>query len=1053
MIRNLQSMEIQPQKTPVVIQKGNLDSDSLQGTTLLYTNAILNNDGHVTNRTGFIVKKKIDKEVFWRNYPDFITASRCWETTIQGEYLIYFFLYDGLQINPFNIQIDEDNNPYIDISGNAEWEKYAIRTPTLKISYYESENEVDNLQTIILNKDQGDFIIRDKKIVFEGDVFDFEEGQEITVQVEKGNLGYWTEDNMVVKQVRGFSFLPYYLFQYGENILGKFYLCTGVSPVTSIIKKNGVWQSEEKKEQNLIRCYTTRFWDITGGKRGKGGFTQGTLSAEECLPYFFTGNRDNFVPVIDTTEQKVKDEKNKYAGKVCLEYAPEPDSPAVVEGQEITIKKGDTGGEETYKVLRATYETQSYMLVPQPAWEETIDYWDVPEANNIMHEFTYNHEHPDSPPLWVNSETWVNLQNDKTAASFQTNKRNFVTSVKITARENKEQAWRQAHPDQEYTLEQAQLDNEAVDNEYEFLNHLFLNPTYDTNGVLTKVTAISPVLMNKEFEPALNNAPNPVLAKLKLFYEITDEQVRNIKKTPNLQKTLKFKYYEDLPVSNGPLEFNFDLQKEGIDIELEIDDDALDCYLYNAYVEASQRPITVQVPNKVKKRFAANEWVLPGDGRTHAKLILDVTAEVFFRNKTNVKKDNELNYRVCLLSEYKIYLKTKTPNLGAIHQMQGFWYGIGVADITEYNTQETQKDQVLLYRTTIPGDPTKWYDVARDTFFFQNLSDFFPQTDKIISVISNQDLLYIIGTRFTQVWRPTNLPYKGLLKEGDKEQIQKEKIDIFGKYITTIECGCFTPDNVFIFENCVAVLNPEGLFIFNPFTLNGVPELKKITFNNEVLTHHALKASYEQLTKGQVHYFLNEIFLQSYKGGDILHLQTENNNVKFCSIFKSIYLNNQMPIKSLQSNYYVLAECNGQMMLISYHPSSQQYYDGDNIPIILGWNFGCNFPNNRVWCNMHIDVGVETENPKPLEGKIRIKSFAEPKLNFIHNLSFDLQKDYLKGRGPDIIFDKWYKKDTIPARFYCDSINLMLDLECCGKTQINQVKFYGILTNANKQNK
>lgn len=988
MIRALQRVEVLTERAPVLIQKPNLDPINLDGKSLNYQNLVLEETGRLCSRKGFEIIKQATARVFWRNFPFVYEISNIWEAYGGEQFLIYFFMWQELQTG-----IEYDGSGTIRCDRNI-YQKLDF-SPRLKIV------DTDIQEDFLIDNDADCTIQKGEIILKNGELLD---AGHLNISALVGMLGSFSNETMIVEPVDGYTPKLYRHFQHGLFAMGDFYLCTGVAPLEKVVfdVSKETWSSKELHEEKALVLSEHRTWSFQQAKGGKTGFVKKKIVAYEDYGYLPEPvyEYQNFVPNPSKEEIKRRAELNQYKGKVRLDIVPAVDAAVFYDGATVLLKNTKTQERRVYTVLRAKYQKEKILVEYSPSFISASQV----RGKNLKYEFTYNRQHPNAPNLWTLNPEWVALKNEDKYYGFQQAALNIIRMMR----------------EDEDIIE----GKGAGLKKYGYLNESFYYvPTYLEGTKIQSMRCVPKYITNKEFEPNLT-----FREKVELFYELPQESIPSYQFFENKRYLIK--------ETGAP----------AYEIDIYVDKSVEETVLLLNYMFLGTPKYYIYPDNEIKY-YSARQLEYLGDEQMHAYLTLDVAKNDFFRG---LELDTDIEVKKAFLDDWDIYLDSKAPNLVFLHNHGGYYYGVGTGKVTDQLTKESKTGQTFLYRTITAGDPSKWYDIARDTYFFQTITDFFPQNDKIVSITSNQGYLYIIGLRYTQIWQPTNLPYKGLIKEQDKEQVKKEKIDIFGKYITTIECGCSSPDCVFILENCVALLNTEGLYVFDPFTFNGIPELKKLAFNNEWLTSNILEKDYTYWSRGHAQYFLGNLFLRPYKGGDTLFLQIQDNTIKFCSVYKSLFLTGQYPIHTTQASFKFLSVLGEDIYYMSQDASTHLYYDGADVPIKAVWEFSLKYPRNKVWRNSQLQIGLETEDAQNTEGLISIRNFTHPLFHFEQQISFPPQADEIKGEGVAFTFSKNYKQKKIQCAFFGDAMSVYFSANCYTKTNINNFIFEGVLTDANK---
>ena len=432
-----------------------------------------------------------------------------------------------------------------------------------------------------------------------------------------------------------------------------------------------------------------------------------------------------------------------------------------------------------------------------------------------------------------------------------------------------------------------------------------------------------------------------------------------------------------------------------------------------------------------------------GDNQMHCYITLNIQAEPLIEQREHISQ--QFSTKDCDLS-----LLMPCPKLNVVYQYHGYLYGVGLADIHNNFTKETYSDQYLLYRTTIAGDASKWYDPAHASFYFQNLKSYFPQNDYPITLISNQQYLYVVGTKFTQVWLPSPQPAQAVIFDQDGNVKAPEHIDIFGKYITTFECGCPSPGLVFIHANFVSLINDEGIWIINPFTLNDKPELVKSDIHEGLIRKIFGQARNSTWLQSCVFLYRNNYYIKIGDQEQALFLQDLGNNQFFTTIFDSKILNKSIPVFGTHRTLLLANVKNRTISFYQYRDNPAVYTDGDDIPIECRWGFSMMSPNHRVWQNLRINLNIEHESKEPLKANVRLINRRNYPSDITKEIKFDLQNQHLPdiNHGSDFVFKDNLVVMTQSVRFLTEIASVYVTLNVKNKTVINSFTFIGGITNA-----
>lgn len=433
-----------------------------------------------------------------------------------------------------------------------------------------------------------------------------------------------------------------------------------------------------------------------------------------------------------------------------------------------------------------------------------------------------------------------------------------------------------------------------------------------------------------------------------------------------------------------------------------------------------------------------------GDNQMHCYITLDIQADERF-----IEQREHLSQQFSI-KDWELILLMPCPKLSVVYQYHGYLYGIGLADIHNNFTKETYTDRYLLYRTTITGNASKWFDPAHASFYFQDLKSYFPQNDYPITLISNQQYLYVVGTKFTQVWLPRMEPAQAVIYDQDGNIKTPGHIDIFGKYITTFECGCPAPGLAFIHANFVSLINDEGMWIINPFTLNDKPELIKGDIHEGLIRELFGRVQQSTWLQSCTFLYRDSYYIKIGNQEQVLFLQDLGNSNFFTTIFDSEVLTHSIPVFGTHRTLLLANIKNNTVSFYQYRDDPAIYIDENNKPIECRWDFSMMSPNNKVWQNLRINLNVEHEGKEPLKANVRLINRRNYHSDITKEIEFSLQNQHLPdmNRGSDFVFKDNFVIMTQSVRFLTEMLSVYVTINVKNKLTINNFIFIGGVANA-----
>lgn len=455
-------------------------------------------------------------------------------------------------------------------------------------------------------------------------------------------------------------------------------------------------------------------------------------------------------------------------------------------------------------------------------------------------------------------------------------------------------------------------------------------------------------------------------------------------------------------------------------------------------IPAGRRIVRKRVKSKVKS-----------DDQVHNTLFLNINSE-YFEEYFELEKHIQDNVFPPLVYPFKAqaFLIKEAPILSCILHYEGYLFGIGTANIKDVSAGTYYQKRTIMYRTTQAGHTDKWYNATQSSYYFEDLTEFFPQHDFPVVLEANQGYLYVFGTRFTQVWKPSLLPANSTLQDNIKLVEHK----IFGKYITTFEIGVYSEEAVFLRDNFLYAINTNGLSLINPFTLNNIPEVvrqeKYTVVLNDFLKTRGLFIDVVKTEEG---------YLIKKRGSNVmLYLQEREKGNFFISCLKSNLFSEAIPIKQSKNKDCVmlLQKEDGNVYDYYFANSLDIGFDGEGQEIEYSWDFAAALKNGGVWQNMRVLLRLSGNNSTEMKAKLTLRSFENYHFWVERELILEKQSDALvsQQQGTDIIFPTDYNLFTNNARFYFENVYCKIKIATKYRFMVKDFMFLGGRTNGITKN-
>jgi len=332
------------------------------------------------------------------------------------------------------------------------------------------------------------------------------------------------------------------------------------------------------------------------------------------------------------------------------------------------------------------------------------------------------------------------------------------------------------------------------------------------------------------------------------------------------------------------------------------------------------------------------------------------------KTKLKIKLDALLTPEQIDTETGKLMVVQESPILSDIIKIGGYYYGVSNAQIQK--DKKILNKGIYLFRTIMPGDITRWYDLTLGNYLFVDTSGFFTEIDYPVGLEKLYDKLLIIGTKSIQIWDVGNLPSNAINaedKDADYKYRLPENVRFLGKYRASLPVGVLSKNMIFWYDNSLFLLTYQGMIMLNPQTYSGIPEIVRIKSGENAIS--VLIKQTQDFTGGFVHVTNKEIFIKIGNAKQILLLTPQETGGFNYSILRTKIGDN---LKILQATYgetQFFVEKEKKVFFLKFDPhKGYDYIPGEKrMPIEIQWDFVSTSQIGTLWHNRNVALSYVLE--------------------------------------------------------------------------------------------